>query len=336
MTSAQQRIVIIAASAVAASIAIVAVWLSRPPPPAPEPLTIAVSNSFIGVPLWVADQQGFFAAEGLTVTLTRWPTGKLAVETMLRGEAQVATVAETPLVFAALAGKPLRVIATYAGSGEHAIVARADRGISRVADLRGRRVGVIAGTSAQYFLHVMLIDQGLSETDITLVDLPAKEQAAALAAGRVEAVATFAPFTAQCRRALGETARTFPMGLRYRGYTSLAVAPDLPERRPEAIRRLLRALERAIGWMRMHPREAMQVATTELNVEGAVVEETWPRLGFNLAVDQGFVMLLQSEAQWAIASGFTPGRTVPDFPAMIDAAILARLRPGSVTITRQP
>ncbi len=333
--SAQQRIGLIAASAVAALIAIVAVWLSRAPP-APEPLTIAVSNSLIGVPLWVADRQGFFAAEGLSVTLHRLPSGKLALEAMLRGEAQVATLAETPLVFAALAGKPLRVIATYAASGEHAIVARADRGISQVADLRGRRVGVIVGTSAQYFLHVMLSDQGLAETDITLVDLPAREQAAALAAGRVDAVATFAPFTTQCRRAMGEAARTFPMGLRYRGYTSLAVAPDLPERRPEAIRRLLRALERAIGWMRMHPREAMQVATTELNVEDAVVAETWQRLGFNLAVDQGFVMLLQSEAQWAIASGLAAGRTVPDFPAMIDAAILAGLRPGSVTVTAQP
>jgi NitT/TauT family transport system substrate-binding protein len=335
MTSAQQRIGVVATSVVAALILIAIAWLSRAPP-APEPLTVAVSNSLIGVPLWVAERQGFFAAEGLTVTLPRRPTGKLALEAMLRGEAEVATVAETPLVFAALAGKPLRVIATYAGSGEHAIVARADRGISRVADLRGRRVGVTVGTSAHYFLHVMRNDQGLAETDITLVDLPATEQAAALAAGRVDAVATFAPFTTQCRRTLGETARTFPMGLRYRGYTSLAVAPDLPQRRPEAIRRLLRSLDRAIGWMRLHPREAMRVATTELNIEDAVVEETWKRLGFNLAVDQGFVMRLQSQAQWAIASGLAPGRTVPDFTAMIDPSILARLHPGSVTITRQP
>jgi ABC-type nitrate/sulfonate/bicarbonate transport system substrate-binding protein len=159
-------------------------------------------------------------------------------------------------VFAALAEKPLRVIATYADSGEHAIVARADRGISRVADLRGRRVGVLIGTTAQFFLHVMLIDQGLTETDITLVDLPAAGQVPALAAGQVDAVATLAPFTTQCRRALGEAARTFPMGPRYWGYASLAVAPDLPQRRPEAIDRLLRALERTIGWMRTHPHEA--------------------------------------------------------------------------------
>jgi len=333
MTSAQQRIGVVAMGALAALIAIA--WLIRAPP-APEPLSIAVATNFIGVPLWVADRQGFFAAEGLAVTLQRLPSGKLALEAMLRGEAEVATVAETPLVFAALAEKPLRVIATYAGSGEHAIVTRADRGISRVADLRGRRVGVLIGTTVHYFLHVMLIDQDLTETDITLVDLPAAEQAPALEAGQVDAVATLAPYTTQCQRALGETARTFPMRPRYWGYASLAVASDLPQRRPEAIGRLLRVLERTIGWMRTHPHEAMQVAMIELNVEGAVVEDLWDRLGFNLALDQGFVMLLQSQAQWAIASGLAPGRTLPDFRAMIDPSGLARLRPGSVTVTPPP
>jgi len=335
MTSAQQRIGVVATSVVATLILIALAWLSRAPP-APEPLTIAVANNFIGVPLWVAERQGFFAAEGLTATLQRLPSGKLALETMLRGEAEVATVAETPLVFAALAGKPLRVIATYAGSGEHAIVARADRGISRVADLRGRRVGVLIGTTVDYFLHVMLIDQGLTETDITLVELPAAEQAPALAAGQVDAVATLAPFTTQCQRALGEAARTFPMGPHYWGYASLAVAPDLPLRRPEAIGRLLRALDRTIGWMRTHPHEAMQVAMSELNVEGAVIEELWERLGFNLALDQGLVMLLQSQARWAIASGSAPGQPMPDFRALIDPSSLVRLRPGSVTITPPP
>ncbi len=335
MTSAQQWIGVMATSAVAALSLIAIVWLIRASP-APEPLSIAVANNFIGVPLWVAERQGFFAAEGLMVTLQRLPSGKLALEAMLRGEAEVATVAETPLVFAALAGRSLCVIATYAGSGEHAIVARADRGISRVADLRGRRVGVLIGTTVHYFLHVMLIDQGLTETDITLVELPAAEQGPALAAGHVDAVATIAPFTTQCQRALGEAARTFPTGPRYRGYASLAVAPDLPQRRPEVIGRLLRALDRTIGWMRTHPHEAMRIATIELNVEGAVVAEIWERLGFNLAIDQGFVMLLQSQAHWAIASAPTPGGTLPDFRAMIDPSSLARLRPGSVTVTPPP
>jgi hypothetical protein len=88
--------------------------------------------------------------------------------------------------------------------------------------------------------------------------------------------------------------------------------------------------------MRTHPHESMQVAMTELNVEGAVVEDLWDRLGFNLALDQGFVMLLQSQAHWAIASGSAPGQPLPDFRAMIDASSLARVRPGSVTVPSQP
>lgn len=43
--------------------------------------------TLIGMPFFIAEQQGFFADEGLQVTLQRYPFGKLALEAMLRGEA---------------------------------------------------------------------------------------------------------------------------------------------------------------------------------------------------------------------------------------------------------
>jgi NitT/TauT family transport system substrate-binding protein len=305
-------------------------WLNRPP--SPEPLVLAVSNSKLGLPFFVADRQGFFAAEGLAVTIERRPTGKRALEAMLAGQAEVATVAETPIVFAALAGVPLRVIANYAASDEQSVVARADLGIHQVTDLAGRRVGVSLGTTAHYFLHVLLSDQGLSESAVELVDLPAPEQAAALAAGRVAAVSTFAPYSTACRRALGDQAQSFPSGSRYRGYASLVTTPDFLHRRPEAVLRLLRATARAILWIRTHRQEAIALAAELSNTETAVVEETWDSLRPNLALDQGFVVLLQSEGRWAIEQGLAPGVVPADVPALIDAAPLARLYPEAVTL----
>jgi NitT/TauT family transport system substrate-binding protein len=309
-------------------------WLDRPP--SPEPLVLAVSKSKLGLPFWVAEGQGFFTAEGLAVTLERRPTGKRALEAMLAGQAEVATVAETPIMFAALAGVPLRVIANYAASDEQSVVARADLGIHQVTDLAGRRVGVSRGTTAHYFLHVLLSDQGLSESAVELVDLPAPEQAAALAAGRVAAVSTFAPYSTECRRALGDRAQSFPSGSRYRGYANLVTTPDFLHRRPEAVLRLLRATARAILWMRTHRQEAIALAAELSNSEIAVVEETWDWLRPNLALDQAFVILLQSEARWAIGQGLAPGAVPLDFPALIDAAPLARLYPEAITLIPFP
>ncbi len=312
-------------------------WRNWPPPAPAEPLTLAVAASAFSGPLWVADRRGFLADEGVQATLQRYPTGKLAMEAMLRGETEVATVAETPIMFAGLAGKPLRVIANFASSSEQSVVARADRGIRQVSDLRGRRIGVSLGTTGHYFLHVLLSDQGLTEADVTLVDLPALEQTAALAAGRVDAVSTFAPYSTQCRQALGDQALTFPAGIRYAGYASLAVAPDLTRRRPEAIARLLRATDHAIDWMRAHPQEALAIVAEESDIDAAVLQETWDSIRPNLGLDQGFIVLLNAEARWAIAAGLAPGATAPpDYLDSIEASPLARLRPEAVTLIQRP
>ncbi|AUB83989.1 ABC transporter substrate-binding protein [Candidatus Thiodictyon syntrophicum] len=325
--------------AVGAGVVVVAVALARLAwltPPPPEPLVIAIADSLLGVPLRVAEQEGFFTAQGLAVTLRLYPTGKLALDALLRGQAEVATVAETPVVFAALAGEPLRVIANYASSGETSLVARADRGIAELADLKGRRVGTSPGTTAHYFLHVLLTDQGLTEADVAVVPVPAPEQAAALAAGRVDAVSTFAPYSTQCRLALGENARTFPAGLRYNGFASLVAVPDFSHRRPEVALRLLRALDRAILWMRGHDPQARALTARTLGLPEAVIAETWGRLRPNLALDQGYVILLQAQARWAIATGLAPAAALPDFPALIDPSALRRLHPESVTVIGTP
>lgn len=307
----------------------------REPPPLPEPLVLAVAKTVVGSPLWLAERQGFLAAEGLAVSLKPYASGIKAMEAMLRGEAEVATTAETPLVFAGLEGKPLRILANYASSGEHSLVARADRGIHQVKDLRGRRVGVAPGTASHYFLHVLLSDQGLAETDLEIVPLPVQEQAAALAAGRVDAVSAFAPYSRECRRLLGDNARVFQEEVRYMGYSSLVAAPDFAQRRPEAALRLLRATDRAILWMREHPQEALALAADILGMEAALLEEPWGRLRANLSLDQGFLVLLHTEALWAIRAGFAKG-PVPNYRALIDPSTLRRLRPEAVTLVGVP
>lgn len=330
--------------AVGVVLAVIAlVQLARPLWPAatpPEPLVIAITNSVLGVPLWVVERQGLFTAEGLNVTLRPYATGQLALEAMLRGEAEVATVAETPVMFAALAGVPLAVIANYATSGETSVIARVDRGIREVTDLKGRRVGIVPGTTAHYYLHVLLSDHGLSDDAVELLPLSAQGQVAALAAGRVDAVSAFAPFSTECRLVLGEQARTFSAGLRYTGYASLVVAPDFTRRRPEAALRLLRATDRGILWLRAHEREALAFAAGKLGLGESVIAEGWHRLRPNLALDQGYIILLQAQARWAIEAKLAPappaGAQLPSFHALIDSSALRRLHPESVTVIGTP
>ncbi|MHB8835234.1 MAG: ABC transporter substrate-binding protein [Candidatus Methylomirabilia bacterium] len=62
-------------------------------------LSIGVGTIIIAAPLFIAQEKGLFFAEGLDVVLHKYPTGKLALDGLLAGEIDVATVAETPVMF---------------------------------------------------------------------------------------------------------------------------------------------------------------------------------------------------------------------------------------------
>ncbi len=72
---------------------------------APEPVIVAVSQQPLSAPVYIAYEEGYFRDEGLAVTLQPFWAGKDAFQSVLDGKAQIATVAETPIAFARLAGK---------------------------------------------------------------------------------------------------------------------------------------------------------------------------------------------------------------------------------------
>lgn len=302
----------------------------------PAPVVLAVANALMSGPLLVAERQGYFAEQGLTATLRRYPSGKEALEALLRGGAEVATVAETPLALAATQGERFSIIANLSGASVHVLVARADRGIRRVADLRGRRVGVMAGTTAHYFLHVLLSDAGLEDDEIEMVPLGGSPMAAELASGRVDAVATFEPYSTECREAMGGATAEFRAGLRYQGFSSLVTRRGFSEQRPETVHRLLRAIDRANNWTHQHRHEAASLIALELAVPLAVVEGNWEDLNPELSLDQSALAFLEKQARWAFAAGLARGDRMPNFLDAIDASALDRLRPEAVTVVERP
>src|SRR5512134_1193382 len=79
-----------------------------------EPITLAVARQPLSAPVYVAQERGLFEQEGLEATLQTYDTGKDALEAVLNGQHLFCTVAETPVMFAALRREPLALLATIA------------------------------------------------------------------------------------------------------------------------------------------------------------------------------------------------------------------------------
>jgi len=283
--------------------------------------------------VYMAQARGLFAEEGLDVTLLPHTTGKAALAATLAGEADVATVAETPLVFAALKGERFSILATIATTERNiAVAARTDCGIECPEDLRGKRVGVAPGTNAEFFLETFLLTRRIRTNEVRIEALTPESIPQALADGRVEAAAVWHPHLGAVQRAMKERVRCFYDEQIYTWSWNLVSRRGWAETNGDAAQRLLRALARAEEAAAAEPEAARGIVAARCGMDAHDLGEMWSSYHFRLTLGQWLILSMESQAQWARRKG--AGGGLPDFRATMFLPILESLRPEAVTVVR--
>lgn len=300
----------------------------------PEPITIAAATIPNFSLVHLAQANGYFKEEGLAITLQLHRFGKPALESLLAGKADLATCANSPVVLATLRGEPLSVLASIATSTRNnAVVALRAAGISSPADLTGKRIGVTLGTSGDFFLDTFLLRHGLDRQQVRLTDLKPEEMGAALERGEVDAVATWNPTAAGLQRRLGPKAASFYAEEIYSEMAVLVARREFARQRPEAARRLLRALVRAEAFFRDRPDDARKAMAAALG-DGGGLDGSLRQFVFRVRLDQGLLILLEEEARWARRTGRTSSGESPNFLETIDPVPLLAVKPDAVGLIR--
>ena len=205
--------------------------------------------------LFVAEHDGYFAAQGMRV---RWVplTGSAQIlSVLLQGEIDVGATTVSPAFFNAVArGGRLRIVADkghVAGKGSvGSVVVRRDLAgrFRTVADLKGRKIAVqTIGGLSHYVLAKALIAAGLSLDDVTLVTIPAAASVAALQGGAVDAAVLPVPLDTQAEEVgVGVKMLDFADLIPGEPTAFLFYGPSLLERRPAVGVRFLIAYLRAL------------------------------------------------------------------------------------------
>ncbi len=300
-----------------------------------QKVTVAFSRQPQSTLLQVALAKGYFAAEGLAVEPLILSYGKQALEALLEDRADFAAVAETPIMFSVLRGnKPMVIAMIEASSLNDGIVARTTGGLASAADLKGRRVGFTPGTTSDFFLDSLLTANGLTRSQVKAVPLQPDEMEDALVAGRVDAVSTWNYTLARIAKRLGAEAIVFNDREIYTETYNIAVRQRLLDSDPQAAERFLRALIRAETLVAQQPREAQMIMAAATQVDPELIREVWNAFSYNVVLDQTLLLALEDEARWAMASGLSANKTMPDFRAHIQRASLGAVKPDAVRITR--
>src|SRR5580704_9756239 len=172
--------------------------------------TKAVSAADVAkVTLHVGDQAGTGAEALLTaaglinklpfkVAWSDFTSGPPMLQAMGSGAIDIGGVGDAPPVFAAAGGEKIAIVGAYqANPLGSALLVPKNSPITSVAQLKGKRIAVAQGSSADYHLLTVLTKAGLTVHDVTLTYLQPAEGLAALSSGHVDAWDIWSPFVEQ-------------------------------------------------------------------------------------------------------------------------------------------
>ncbi|BCK58025.1 ABC transporter substrate-binding protein [Nocardia wallacei] len=222
-----------------------------------------------GTKLVVADQQQrvqtWLRASGeleklpFTVEFANFVGGPAVLEAFRAGAADVAQVGDVPPIHALAAGQDVPIVAAYQSNPLAMKLAVAPgRSITRLADLKGRKIAYAEGTAQQAGVLRAVAKAGLKTSDVHLVRLQLSDFLDAVRTGQVDVAPLIEPNVTRLLRTPG--ASVLPDaeltgiygGLGYL-YARRAVVQD--PARAAATRALVAAFIRAQQWSNLHQDE---------------------------------------------------------------------------------
>jgi NitT/TauT family transport system substrate-binding protein len=113
--------------------------------------------SATSAPLWVAQDEGIFAKNGINSELIFIPGPSIVIAALNRGDVGLAMVGGSTVLAGAAGGIDLKIIAAILNRVPHDFVVRPD--IKNAQDLRGKRVGVTALGGTAWMAAMFALDQ---------------------------------------------------------------------------------------------------------------------------------------------------------------------------------
>jgi NitT/TauT family transport system substrate-binding protein len=276
-----------------------------------EKITVAAGKA--GVLVYIAEGQGFFEKNGLEVTIKDYQSGKAAADALIADEADISTSADFVFVSNSFDYTDLRVLGTVATKQIKELVARKDKGISTINDLRGKKIGVKKKSGAEFQLGVFLVFNGLSQKD-------------------VDAVFVWDPYLYNIKEKLGEDVVTWHGGEDF--YYVLLTKEDWIENNPAAAERFMKSVLEAEDYIKDNPEDAKEFIKDRFDYDSAYIDYSWPNQEFAVTLEQAMLILFEDQARWAIKNNLTDATEVPNYLDYIYTDALEKVKPEAVGIIR--
>ncbi|MGW1087342.1 aliphatic sulfonate ABC transporter substrate-binding protein [Streptomyces sp. NPDC002596] len=232
------------------------------------PVTFGYIADYSGsAALAVAAKQGLWQKAGLSPQLRVFTNGPLQVQALGAGDLDFGYLGPGALWLPA-SGKAKIVAVNMLGQADR-VIARPGTGITKPAELKGKKVAVAEGTSGDMILNLALGQAGLKPSDITRVTMDPSTIVTAFASGQVDAAAIWYPLIDTIKKRvpdLTEVSRTEDYYPKLTFPNVFVTQPDLPGKNPALVRKVTSVLRQANDWISAHPEESEKVTADFLKL----------------------------------------------------------------------
>jgi len=160
-------------------------------------IAVGGKNLLYYLPLTIAEQLGYFKAEGLDVTVVDFAGGSRALQAVVGGSADVVSGAFEHTVNMQFKGQPMRAFVLQGRAPQIVlgINPKTMPDFKTVADLKGKKIGVTApGSSTNVMVNFILAKAGLKPSDVAIIGVGASQGAvAAMQSGQIDAISNLDP-----------------------------------------------------------------------------------------------------------------------------------------------
>lgn len=150
-------------------------------------------------------EKGYFAEQGIDITLYEFADGPTEIAAMDSGSIDVAYIG--PGAHKLCINGQATIFALQQIGDSDCVIGLPSHGVEKLEDLKGKTVAYASGTSSEMLLNTALDSVGLTMDDITAMDMDTSNMVTAMVSGSVDACATWSPNSTQIMKEIEEAVK---------------------------------------------------------------------------------------------------------------------------------
>jgi NitT/TauT family transport system substrate-binding protein len=226
------------------------------------------------IPIYVAEAKGYYKAAGLDVNILPGRGSTFAAMTVGSGKEDFGVSDAASVLTARAKGVPLIAVANLQQDNGVAFVVTEKSGITKVEDLKGRKIGILPGSVTTIFLQALMKKHGLSMEDVTPITWREGTDLPMLINGTIDAEAevynnelvTWSVEHPELKLRIWTMAS---LGFDTPGY-ALITNEQLLREKPDVVKGFVQATMKGAEYAIQHPQEAVAIlvkGAPELNAD---------------------------------------------------------------------